>query len=324
MNTTRTISDRPKARVVAATPYTVVGGPRWDRIRKYPFRLTILVMARGDRLFRAELLRDLESRGIGEVVCVEGPAPSVDTESLARDFPDVRFLLVKAPCTIGERINIGVAESRAPLVFCLWSDARVSAIPPAALEALEKTADLCTLPVIRNAKGEAIPSWQSPAGKTRRFVPRFRTPREEGEKCLFPFDYCGVYARERFLQVGGFDPGIANPYWQKLDFGFRCWLWGERIAGSKRMTVVYTGSPPSDDTTPDDGYKAFFLKNLAVRIRREVGTLPWGRLLEYMMRSDTGPLYAIKEFSAARSWVTTNRFRFRREPREIVERWEAG
>ena len=55
-----------------------------------------------------------------------------------------------------------------------------------------------------------------------------------------------------------------------------------------------------------------------------MGILPWGRLLEYMMRSDTGPLYAIQEFSVARSWVTTNRFRFRREPREIVERWEAG
>jgi hypothetical protein len=90
------------------------------------------------------------------------------------------------------------------------------------------------------------------------------------------------------------------------------------------VTVIYTGAPPSDDTTPDEGYKTFFLKSLAVRIRKEMGVLPWWSLLEYMMRSDTGPLYAIKEFGAARSWVRTHRFRFRREPREIVERWEAG
>jgi hypothetical protein len=324
MNTTRTISDPSRARSGAAAPYTVVGGPRWDRIRKYPFRLTVLVMARGDKLFRAELLRDLASRGVGEVMWVEGPVLSAEIESLARDFPDVRFLLVKAPCTIGERINIAVTEARAPLVLCLWSDTRVSAFPRAALEALEKTSAVCALPVLKTSQGEPIPSWQSPSGRTRRFAPRFRTPRDEGEKCLFPFDYCGVYGREKFSQVGGFDPGIANPYWQKLDFGFRCWLWGERIVGTKRMSVVYTGAPPTDDTTPDEGYKAFFLKSLAVRIRKEMGVLPWWSLLEYMMRSDTGPLYAIKEFAAARSWVRTHRFRFRREPREIVERWEAG
>ncbi len=43
-----------------------------------------------------------------------------------------------------------------------------------------------------------------------------------------------------------------------------------------------------------------------------------------MLRSDTGPLYAVKEFAAARRWVRTHRFRFRREPRDIVERWEMG
>lgn len=324
MNTTRTTSDPSRVQQDAATPYTVVGGPRWDRIRKYPFRLTVLVMARGDRLFRSELLRDLASRDIGEVIWVEGAVPSSDVDSLSRDFPDVRFLLVKAPCTIGERINIAVAEARAPLVLCLWSDTRVSAFPLAVLESLAKSAAACALPVLRNAQGEPIPSWQSPAGRIRRFAPRFRTPSEEGENCLFPFDYCGLYAREKFSQLGGFDPRISNPYWQKLDFGLRCWLWGERIVGTKRMTVVYTGAPPSDDTTPDEGYKTFFLKSLAVRIRKEMGVLPWWGLVEYMMRSDTGPLYAIKEFRAARSWVRTHKFRFRREPREIVERWEAS
>ena len=94
MSTTRTTSDAD-----ARIPYTVIGGARWDRVRRYPFPLTLLLLSRGDRLFRAELLKDLEARGIGEVLWVEGHEHSSDVESMARDFPGVRFLLVRAPCT---------------------------------------------------------------------------------------------------------------------------------------------------------------------------------------------------------------------------------
>ena len=178
--------------------------------------------------------------------------------------------------------------------------------------------------MIRNARREAIPTWQAPGGRQRRFLPKFRPPREDGEKCLFPFDYCGLYSRERFSQLGGFDSRIGNPYWQKLDFGLRAWLWGEKILGTTRLTVLYMGSPPVDDTTPDEGYKAFYLKCLAVRIRHQMGVLQWWRFPEFMFRSDNGPIYAVKEFAAARSWVKTHRFRFRREPRDLIERWETG
>lgn len=324
MSTTPTTSDPRLPRTPSRAPYTVVGGARWDRIRKYPFGLTLLVLSRGDKLFRGELLRDLDSRGVGEVVWVEGAVPSTDIESLSREFPRVRFLLVSGPCTDGERIDIGIAESRAPLVFCMWSDARLSALPRDILSHVEKLAAVCVLPVIRGPRREPIPSWQSPGGRQRRFAPKFRPPREDGEKCLFPFDYCGVYSRDRFSQLGGFDAAIANPYWQKLDFGLRCWLWGEKIVGTTRLSVVYNSSPPADDTTPDEGYKAFYLKNMAVRIRNEMGVLPWWRLGELMIRTDKGPLFAVKEFSAARAWVRTHRFRFRRQPRDLVERWETG
>jgi hypothetical protein len=316
MNTTRTISEA-EARI----PYTVIGGPRWDRVRRYPFPLTILVISRGDRLFRAELLKDLQSRGIGEVLWVEGDSPSPDIESLARDFPDVRFLLLKAPSTIGERINIGIAEARAPLVLSLWSDTRLSVFPASVLGPLEKSGTLCTVPVARNALLEPIPSWQSPLWKRRRLSPAFRIPQKEGEPTLFPFDYCGIYHREKFSQSGGYDPGIANPYWQKLDFGVRCFLWGEQLRGTTGISVTYTGSPPAEDATPDKGYKLFWLKNIAVRKRREMGVLPARRVFDYMVHSDTGPVYAIKEFRAVRAWVHTHRFRFRRDPRDLMERW---
>ena len=317
MSTIPTTSDR-----AARLPYTVVGGSRWDRVRKYPFPLTLLVLSRGDRLFRSELLHDLSSRAIGEILWVEGDGPSTDIESLSRDFPDVRFLLLKTPATAGEKLNIGIGEARAPFVLSLWSDTRLSPFPPSLVASIEKSGALCTVPVVHNSRREPVPSWQSPTWRKRRFALSFRVPRKDGETTLFPFDYCGVYNRQKFEQSGGYDPGIINPYWQKMDFGFRCFLWGDRLRGSTEISITYTGSPPEENTTPDQGYKLFWLKNLAVRVRREMGVLPARRVFDYMVHSDTGPLYAVKEFRAVRGWVRTHRFRFRRDPRDLIERWE--
>jgi hypothetical protein len=149
----------------------------------------------------------------------------------------------------------------------------------------------------------------------------YRPPSREGEKVLFPFDFCGIYDKERFAQVGGFDADIDNPYWQKLDFGFRCHLWGEKIIGTMRCTLFSPNPFDAEDATPDEYYRAFYLKNLAVRLRREMGVLPLGKMFEYVIHSGIGPVYAVREFHRVRDWVSLNRFRFRRDPRELIEKW---
>lgn len=317
MNTTRTISETP-----ARIPYTVVGGPRWDRVRRHPFPLTLLVLGRGDRLFKSEMIRDLLERALGEILWIEGSESSTDVEPLAREFPQVRFLLVGDRSTAGDRVNIGIDEARAPLVLVLWSDTRVLELPDGLPASVEKSGILCTVPVASTSRKEPIPTWQAPLWRKRRFSLAWHVPRVEGEKVLYPFDYCGLYNRLKFAQTGGYDSTISNPYWQKLDFGLRCFLWGERLLGTIRMSLMYTGAPPLEDSTPDEGYKKVWLKNLAVRTYREMGVLPAWRAVDYMLHSDTGPLYALKEFRAARRWVRVHRFRFRRGPRDLVDGWE--
>jgi hypothetical protein len=303
-------------------PYTVIGGRRWDKLTRHPFRLTILVLGRGDKLFRNDLLKELGRIDLSEIVWVEGYEPSSDIDGLSHDHPDVRLVLMGAPVTAGEKINVGILESRSPLVLCIWSDMRISHLTESLLDTLSKGAAVCTVPVVRNSRSEQIPSYQAPLWRRRRLSLAFHNPRRDGEEVLFPFDFCGFYSKEAFQRVGGYDPSIENPYWQKLDFGFRCHLWGERIIGTTALTATYSGAPPTDDATPDAGYKAFYLKNLAVRFRREMGVLPGWRMLDYMAHSDTGPFYAVKEFLAVREWVHRHRFRFRKDPRDILEGWE--
>ena len=70
---------------------------------------------------------------------------------------------------------------------------------------------LCTVPVARDARKEPIPTWQAPLWKKRRFSLAYHVPRIDGERILFPFDYCGLYNRLKFAQTGGYDAGHRQP-----------------------------------------------------------------------------------------------------------------
>ena len=234
----------------------------------------------------------------------------------------MRFLVLSGPATPGERVNVGISEARARRVFCLWSDARVSSLPAALVSRLEAEPAVCVVPLARNARGEAMPTLQAPRLAKGRLSLDWRAPSRDGERTLFPFDYSGIYHGERFARLGGFAPSLANPHWQKLDFGFRAHLWGESVRCLTGLGITYTAQPPADDATPDESYKRFWLRALAVRLHRDSGVLPAWRLPEYMVRSDTGPLYAVKEFRAAREWVHQNRYRYRLDPRDLVAGWE--
>jgi hypothetical protein len=147
-------------------------------------------------------------------------------------------------------------------------------------------------------------------------------PQQPDVKSLFPFDYCGVYNRTRFLNSGGFDHQLTNPYWQKVDFGFRSHMWDESIRCDTSFRVRYLTEQSPEDTTPDESYKLFFLKNLSVRFGGDAGSLPKGRFFSYYLRSGSGLISAVREFKEVRRWVHENRYRFVRDARSVTELWE--
>lgn len=305
-------------------PYTVVGGKKKDRIRRYPHPLTILILSRVGRLYKEEFLEELQSFDFAEILCIEGPGQAYDLEARARRFPSVRFLLLKADVTDGQRINLGIGEASSSSVFVVWSDMKMSrdGISVEIVENLSETGSLCTVPIIKSCKGEIIPTFQVPGFLGRSLKVVAWKSVQEGIRTLFPSDYCGLYDREKYQFLGGYDPQIESPYWQKMDFGFRCYLWGETIVGSPLLQISYLAEAPSEIITPDPSYKLHYLKNLAVKFKRSAAVLPWCRLFPYMLRSDTGPLYAFKEFRAARRWVRRNKRRYIQDARSLVAGWE--
>ncbi len=304
-------------------PYTVLGGAAKARVRKYLFPLSIVVLNRGGRIFREPILDELGDRDDCEVIVIEGPEAVPEIDSLVHKYPLVRFLLLQAACTAGEKVNLGVEEAQSKLVFMVWSDMRIplSTLSRRVLEKIEARSLLCTLPVLKNPRMQTVPSLFIPgyADRRLRIVPW--NPLYDGMKSAFPFDYAGVYHKEKYRFSGGYDGGLVSPYWQKADFGFRNLLWGGEMSVNTSIFCQYRQDAPEEDSTPDDSYKYFYLKNISVDFRRDRGVLGYGKFPTYLLKSGSGLWKGLKEFRSVRAWVWENRYRFKMDTRELVDLW---
>lgn len=295
--------------------------------------VSVLLLERGSHLYRNEAFRELERLGFESIVSIAEGSDSTDLESLVQRYPRTRFIRLGEPASAGEKINIGIRESCTPYVFVLWSDMRLQAagLSGRFFERLAEQDYLCLAPWLQTAPasghgavpaGDLLPSAVSPAFHHQSLKLLPLPPSQDGARSLYPYDYCGIYSRERFILTGGFDGCIENPYWQKLDFGFRSWLWGEEIRLSQALRVGYIETPSPDDSTADDFYKWFWLKNLAPVFRSDHADIPARRFWAYWRRRGGSPASALQEFRAALDWVNLNRFRFKQDAASLVELWE--
>lgn len=318
MSTTPTISEAGPA------PYTVVGCKKAGKRSALPGSLSILVLGRSGRLFRRELLNALDKAGAYDILSVEPAEASYDVEQLVLAFPKVRFLLLHEEMTAGEQVSLGITESRGDYILVLWDDMRITTtlISSRLMEKIASSENLCAVPVLTNQKMESLPSVQAPAFFRNKLKVMQLFPKTEGMESLFPFDYAGIYNKRKFLGLSGYDRGLANPYWQKMDFGFRAHMWGERIVLLTSFKLTYLNDIPAEDTTPDDSYKFFFLKNLSIRFTGDAGTLPAGSFLSFLFKSGIGVFRAVSDFKEAKQWVEKNKFRFRLDAKSVTELWE--
>jgi len=303
--------------------YTVLGGGPGSGC-KDGFPVSVLLLNRGSRLYRASLIQDLVKVGFESIVSVEDLSDSPELEGIVSRHPQVRFVCLREEANLGVKMNIGVRESCSPFVLVLWNDMRL-ATSTLSSRFFDRVVDLdaaCLVPTLNDSAGSTVPSISHPAqsGKAFRVVPL--PPKADGEKSLYPFDACGIYSREKYASLGGFDWTIANPYWQTMDFGMRAWLWGESIRYAQALRINYEGAPTPEDTTTDGDYGRFWLKNLAPTYRGDSAALPRSRMWSYLARSRKNPGAAWDEYKAARAWIEACSYRFKADASRLADLWD--
>ncbi|AEJ19779.1 hypothetical protein [Gracilinema caldarium] len=300
--------------------YTVIGkGERGANTG-----MSAVLLSRGGRYLRRSIFQDLEKAGFDYVLSVETGKKSYDIEELSLRYPFAQFLILKENLSFGEQINIAAMEVRTPLFFVLWNDVRFTQSGGAEriAERILQSDQLCTVPVVQNTRFEPLPTLIIPAlyRGTIRTIPF--VPVKEGSLSLYPFDGVGVYHTEKFINLTGYDVNIRSPYWQLMDFGFRAYLWGEKIKTSQLVKVVYDGEPVPQDTSMHPDYRRFYLKNIAPVFRGDTALLPWRRLIPYLLKSGEGFRIAWRNFRSVREWVELFTYRFQMDARQLAELWE--
>jgi hypothetical protein len=312
--------------------YTAVGGIE----RNASTGISAILLNRDGRYPRRTLFQELEKIGFDYIISMEGPQERYDIEELSGRFPSVRFILLKEMISPGEQINLAVSELTSPLFFVLWNDLRLlygggaEKIASRFLYNPEHVSPgdqkntgrrLCTVPVIQNSQYETLPTLIVPAFLQKKLKTFPIAPLKEGLPTLYPFNGVGIYDRDRFVMLGGFDGTLKNPHWQLMDFGFRAYLWGEEIQCTQLVRLCYDGEVPAEDSTAEESYRRFYLKNLAPVFRGDSAHIPLRRFPGYLFRTGFDPFSAWEDFSAARHWVKTNRFRFRTDARVVTDHW---
>jgi hypothetical protein len=317
MSSIRSISD--------AGAYTVVGGGIMDREQKDGSGLSIVLLNRGAKPFRTELFSELCKLGVREVISIEsGPCP-YDVDVLAKRYERLRFMIFARDSSIGARIDAAFRESMSDYVFVLQGDMKItaSAISSRVFSKISDRGRLCTVPVFRDDDDELLPSAMAPVlSKDGRFDVHPMRPEGAEAPTVMPWDYAGIYNKERHFAIGGFDSAIPEPWWQKLEYGMRAWLWGEEIRTHSALKMGYMEEIPPEDTSVGSGYRRFFLKTLAVKRRGDSTRLPLSRWWLYLRTSGENSRAAKDSWKDVRHWVRSNRYRFTLDAAGLIELWD--
>jgi hypothetical protein len=173
-----------------------------------------------------------------------------------------------------------------------------------------------------NSRYEILPTMTTPMTRRKKMRTAVMEPRAEGQLSLYPYNGIGIYDRMRFIQMGGFDITLANTHWQLMDFGFRSHLWGEKIAFNLQLKLACYGELPAEDTSAEDSYRRFFLKNIAPAYRDYYAHLPFIRFPPFLFRYGEDLSAAWEEFRECRAWVNKNKSRWKRDARGVTHLWD--
>jgi GT2 family glycosyltransferase len=311
MNTTLSMrDDYPSHTVVGHAPAGTPTGP------------AVILLNRSSRLLRREYLRDLTDQGFTEIVTVERANDAYTVESLSIEFGNVRFILVEQEFNIGEAINLAMTYIQSESVVVVWSTMGVpQGIDRAVASLREHPMRGCVAPLLRGERNEPLPTMEAPAFHRRSLRIIDLPVRGTGGKTIYPYDYVGLYNRNVFSRLNGFDPDIPHPFWQRLDFGFRVYLTGGDIPVVPAFRISYKSIPVPEDRTIDRSYARFFAKNLAVKVSAQGARIPRGEVIRFALRSRLGIGSTISVFQNARQWIAVTGRDLRMDPRDLVERW---
>ena len=193
-----------------------------------------------------------------------------EQEELGQKYPDVTFICFNSLVSVGEMINAFADECYATWFLVVRSDMQMVGFDGSQLMRLmgEKSHPAMITPIALNQNGEVMPTIRAPYLKGKELDPlSFMPPVEPGRLVsnLYPVMGLGLYDRALFQRLRGYDGQISGEFYQLLDFGIRCHLYGFPIFTSSDFAILF-GAKQSivEDRSRCEGMERCYTKALSI------------------------------------------------------------
>lgn len=300
---------------------TVIGGS--ENPSKILMPVTCLILGKNGSQYRERVLENVINFGFESIVCVERDSNGIQLETLSRKYPCVHFVCSQEKLTLGDMVNLGMAEAKSSYVLVVSDDLCMEHFnfTPAVAKKLIAQKNYCIVPRLTSSKLEILPVHFMPSASHSMFEVASSLVSTEGNATLYPFDMTGFYDRKKYISLGGADYTITSPYWQNLDLSMRAWLWGEKITITHLFQLCYANDIPEENQTADLSYLRFYLKNLLPVFVSDHAKIPFTSYFAFSVRSKCGITSSLRQFKDARRWVKQNQYRFRKDTANLIENW---
>ena len=299
---------------------TIIGGPKSPDPNA--LNISVILLNSSGSHFKLHVFENLLQCNFQTIVSVEHDSSNF-IDDVSKRYPMIKFLVPLEKTSDGDLINLAMSEVNSDYVLVLRDSLNIPSnfIPPHLAERLTADSPYCIVPRLFDNQKNALPCAFSPSAEHTHFVIDSSSEIANGKKTLYPFDFVALYNRKKFIELGGFDWTISSPYYQNLDLALRSWLWGEKTILTSLLQFSYIDEPPVNDTTYNLDYLRFYLKNQLPKIKLEQGYIRRTSFLVFLAHSSCGFMEARRQFNAARFWVSKNKFRYKKDLQELIQKW---
>ncbi|ACH94891.1 hypothetical protein ACE4V3_00940 [Borrelia recurrentis] len=305
--------------------YTVIQSKN-SYVQKSTFGISFVILNRGTKIFREDLFEFLSNFDfIREIISIEKQSNRTSLQFISENYDKLKFILLSGDLNSGEKVNLAMKESICSFVFVLQSDMYLLNpfwIPNIFDEIVKKNV-LLVGGEFFDKDEEVVPSIFLPTiDKYQRLKVILINSERDYEKTLITMDYCGLYSKEKFIQLGGFDKRIKNEYFQRLDFGLRAIYFGESIYIYRKLRIQYTALNIPEDLTKNKSFLIFLLKNYVPIFIGNGVKFSFLRFIRLCLRYGVNPFRFGREFKEIKYETIKNSLRFKGDLKSAIELWE--
>ena len=216
-----------------------------------------------------------------EIIVVDNGSADGSAEFVRRNFPPVRVLALERNLGFGGGANAGIRAASHRIVVLLNNDMR--AAPDFLSPLLEGFADPDVFAVSAQIFFSDPAKRREETGLTTgRFEKGFVRVRHEADDRidrLFPTFYAGggstAYDREKFLELGGFDPLFEPFYLEDTDLSYGAWRMGWKVLYQPKSRLFHEHRATIGKHYSPTAIRAYLQKNYVLMVWKNIHRWRW-------------------------------------------------